>query len=169
MQSILETPRLILRRFIMEDAPLLLELNSDPDVTRYLHEPPLTSLAEAERVLQEIILPQYTLYNLGRWAIHTKENNKFVGWCGLKYRLEAQEVDLGYRLHKRNWGKGFATEAASHTLSYGLDTLLLPMILGRAHIDNKASQHVLEKIGMQFVREEMEDDCQIRVYRTGKQ
>ncbi len=62
------------------------------------------------------------------------------------------------------WGKGFATEAAKHTLDYGFIKLNLKLITGRAHIENIASIKVLEKIGMQFIGEGIVDDCPVKTY-----
>ncbi len=163
MHIIFETPRLILRRFTPDDAGLLLHLNSDPEVLKYLHEPLLETESRAREVIRDIILPQYEL-NLGRWAIHTKDDQQFIGWCGLKNLTERNEIDLGYRFLKHAWGKGFATEAASQTLKYGFEDLQLTKIIGRAHIENWASIHVLEKIGMQFVSEGIVDECPVRTY-----
>lgn len=150
MHIILETPRLILRRFTDSDtdAALLFLLNSDPEVVKYLHEPVLQNEAHAKDILSNIILPQYEK-NLGRWATHTKDNNEFIGWCGLKYLPQREETDIGYRFIKTAWGKGYATEAATGTLAYGFKQLHLKSIIGRAHIENTVSQKVLEKIGMQ--------------------
>ncbi len=166
MQLIIESPRLLLRQFTLADADSLLQLNSNPAVMQYLHEAPLHTIADAEKVLTDIIFPQYK-NNLGRWALHLKENNQFLGWCGLKYLAEKDEVDLGYRLLQEHWGKGFATEAALHCVEYGFKKLSLPLIIGRAHVDNKASIKVLEKVGMEFVREGVEDGCVVRIYRIG--
>lgn len=163
MHVVFETPRLILRCFTPEDAHLILQLNSDPDIVKYVHEPILNTIEQANEILCNIILPQYRL-NLGRWAIHTKDDHSFIGWCGLKYRPELDEMDLGYRLSKKAWGKGFATEAARHTLNYGFKQLNLALIIGRAHIENLASIKVLEKIGMQFISEGIVDDCPVRTY-----
>ena len=163
MHIILETPRLILRRFTEADAPLILQLNSDPDVVKYVHEPVLQTEEEAREIIVSIILPQYEL-NLGRWAMHTKADNEFIGWCGLKYLPKKDEIDLGYRLYKKCWGKGYATEAATHALEYGFNALKIPLITGKAHVDNIASLKILEKIGMKFIREEVEDECPIKVY-----
>jgi len=163
MHIIFETPRLILRQFTEADAPLILALNSDPEIVKFVHEPVLETEAQAKKILSEIILPQYK-NNLGRWAIHTKVNMDFIGWCGLKYRPERDEFDLGYRLQQHAWGKGFATEAAEHTLDHGFNCLNLEIITGRAHIQNLASIKVLEKIGMNFIGEEILDDCPVRTY-----
>ena len=163
MTIMFETPRLILRRFTEEDAALILQLNSDPDVVKYVHERVLQTEEEAREIIVSIILPQYEL-NLGRWAMHTKADNEFIGWCGLKYLPKYDEIDLGYRINKSSWGKGFATEAATYTLDYGFNILQIPLITGKAHVDNIASLKILEKIGMKFIREEMEDECPIKVY-----
>ena len=163
MQIILQTPRLILRQITIYDAPLILELNSDPEIVKYVHEPTLKTVEQAEEIIANIILPQYK-NNLGRWAIITKDNNDFIGGCGLKYRPEIDEIDLGYRLMQKAWGKGFATEAAAKTLEYSFRTLNIKLITGRAHIENLASIKVLEKIGMNFIAEGIVDDCPVKTY-----
>jgi ribosomal-protein-alanine N-acetyltransferase len=163
MHIIFQTPNLILRQFTEADAPLILSLNSDPEVVKYLHEPTLKTVDHAAQIINDIILPQYK-NNLGRWAIHIKDNMDFIGWCGLKYRPELDEIDLGYRLMQKAWGKGFATEAAQHSLEHGFTKLHLKLITGRAHIENIASIKVLEKIGMNFIGEGIVDDCPVRTY-----
>ena len=163
MHIIFETPHLILRRFTNADAPLILQLNSDPEIVKYVHERILVSEEDAEKILTNNILPQYEK-QLGRWAVHTKDNMEFIGWCGLKYRPDLGEIDLGYRFIQKAWGKGYATEAASHTLDHGFNQLNLQTITGRAHIENIASIRVLEKIGMQFIGEGIVDDCPVRTY-----
>jgi RimJ/RimL family protein N-acetyltransferase len=111
MNVIIETDRLLLRTFDEDDAPLLYELNSDPAVTVYTLDL-MTDLEQAKKVISEVIIPQYNLYNHGRWAVDLKDGLQFIGWCGLKYVAERNEVDLGYRFMKKFWGRGYATEAA---------------------------------------------------------
>ena len=163
MHIVFETPRLILRRFTEEDTALILQLNSDPEIVKYVHEPTLETEEQAKNILINIILPQYK-NNLGRWAIYTKDNYEFIGWCGLKQLPEEDIIDLGYRLNQSAWGKGFATEAARDTITYGFEKLRVPLITGRAHIENLASVRVLEKIGMNFISEGIVDDCPVRTY-----
>jgi ribosomal-protein-alanine N-acetyltransferase len=111
MSVIIETERLLLRTFMEDDASLIYELNLDPEVTRYTLDP-IIDVAHAKKILNEVILPQYTLYGHGRWAVHLKTTLEFIGWCGLKFRPERNEIDLGYRFRKIFWGNGYATEAA---------------------------------------------------------
>jgi len=154
MYSVIETNRLLLRPFTEDDASLLYELNLDPEVIRYTHDP-MTDVEHAKQVLNEVILPQYSLYDHGRWVVHLKSNLEFMGWCGLKYLPETNEVDLGYRFMKKFWGKGYATEAASACIEYGFNKLKLPRIIGRALPGNLASIKVLEKCGMKYLQEEV--------------
>ena len=117
MDIVIETDRLLFRKLTEDDAPLLYDLNLDPEVIRYTHDP-LTDVEEARKVLEEVILPQYILYDHGRWAVHLRSGLEFIGWCGLKYLTETNEVDLGYRLKKNFWGNGYATEAARACIKY---------------------------------------------------
>lgn len=163
MQHIFETSRLFLRQFTLDDTELLLELNSDPEVLTYLHEPLLQDDVHAKHILTTIILPQYEK-KLGRWATYTKHDKQFIGWCGLKYRADTGEIDLGYRFKKTAWGNGYATEAAKQTLDYGFNDLNLKMITACAHIENIASLKVLEKIGMEYTGEGIVDDCPVKKF-----
>lgn len=167
MQIVLETPRLVLRRFANSeaDATLIFGLNSNPSVLQYLHERQLQSVEDASEILQKVILPQYE-NKLGRWAAHTKQDNQFIGWCGLKHRPEIDEIDLGYRLAPASWGKGYATEAATATLEYAFEILRLPCITSRSHVQNKASIAVLKKAGMKYVGDSVVDDCPVQVYEA---
>jgi RimJ/RimL family protein N-acetyltransferase len=153
MNIIIQTDRLLLRTFTEDDAPLLYELNLDPEVIRYTLDP-MNDLEHAKKVLVEVILPQYVLYNHGRWAVHLKEGMQFIGWCGLKYVSERQEIDLGYRFGQKFWGKGYATESAYACLQYGFDKLNMRRIVGRALVENVGSIRVLEKCGMQYMGEQ---------------
>lgn len=163
MHVIFETPRLFLRRFTEQDAHLIYMLNSDAEIVKYVHEHVLENEAQAKVILLNNILPQYKL-NLGRWAIHTKSDYEFIGWCGLKYIKESGITDLGYRLIKTAWGKGYATEAAQYTIIYGLRDLKIELITGMAHIENIASLKVLEKIGMKFNRFETIEGQLVKVF-----
>lgn len=165
MHIILQTPRLLLRRFTNsdDDAALILHLNSQPDVLKYLHERTLTDVADAKNIIETVILPQYE-NNLGRWAVHLIETNEFIGWCGLKYRPERKETDLGYRFLPSAWGKGYATEAAKACLDYGFEKLFLSKINACAHEENLASLAVLEKIGMQYTNDELIDECPVKCF-----
>jgi len=84
---------------------------------------------------------------MGRYAIVLKENKEVIGWCGLN-KTEKQETDIGFRLLKKYWGSGYATEAVGAFLEFGFTGMGLTMILGRTLKANTASVRVLEKAGM---------------------
>ncbi len=165
MTLVFETQRLLFRLFTMEDAALIYTLNLDPEVTRFTHDP-ITDIEQAKTVLEKTILPQYALYNHGRWAVHIKETGEFMGWCGLKYRAELNEIDLGYRFMKQYWGKGYATEAADASIRYGFEKLNLRRIVGRAELGNTGSIRVLEKCGMTYIGNEEVDGYRVRTYEA---
>lgn len=154
MKIILETPRLYLREFTIEDAQLLIDLNSNLNVTRYTGDGPVKDLKEAKRIIEDIIFPQYK-NKLGRWAVHLKSTNEFIGWCGLKFISEDNEIDLGYRFFETYWNKGYATESATAVLDYGTTTLKLKNIIARAAKANVGSINVIKKLGMAYLEEDM--------------
>lgn len=145
----IETPRLILREKCLDDAPFLLELNSDPEVTRYTGDGAFSNLAEAEAIVR-YVQGQYTQSGYGRWLVSLKETGESIGWCGLKYHADSGDTDLGYRFLQKHWGKGYATEAGRACLEYGFRVAALSRIIGRADKDNAASVNVLKKLGMTF-------------------
>ncbi|MBI5859066.1 MAG: GNAT family N-acetyltransferase [Sphingobacteriales bacterium] len=175
MNVIIETDRLLLRTFTLDDAQLIYNLNLDPEVIRYTLDP-IKDLDHAKQVLEQVILPQYALYNHGRWAAHIKSPidpiaNEFIGWCGLKNRPlarpsggELNEIDLGYRFIRSAWGKGYATEAAAACIKYGFEKLNLLRIVGRALPGNLASMRVLEKCGMKYIGEEIVEGLLHKTY-----
>jgi [ribosomal protein S5]-alanine N-acetyltransferase len=170
MNVVIETERLLLRTFTVEDAQLIYELNQDPEVIRFTGDP-VRDLVHANEILEQVILPQYALYNYGRWAVHVKtqfdqENNGFIGWCGLKNRPERNEIDLGYRFMKKSWGKGYATEAAFACLDFGFKKLQIKRIVGRAMPQNTASLKVMEKCGMKYIGDEVVDNHPAKTYEA---
>lgn len=164
MNIIFETERLLFREFTTDDAQLIYELNSDPEIIKYVHELPTIDLKMALANITERIMPQYIKYGYGRWAVFLKGSMEFIGWCGLKYRPERNEIDLGYRFKQAYWGKGYATEAALATLQYGFRSLRIPLITAMAHIENTASLKVIEKCGMHFQRFEEVESCPVKTY-----
>ena len=148
MKTILETERMLLREFVVEDAPFAYELNYDWEVVKYTGDVAFESIKAA----QEFILgyKDYELNGMGRWLCILKSNNEPLGWCGLKLLRATGEVDLGYRFLKKHWNKGYATEASMACLHYGFGQLNLTEIIGRAQHANTASIKVLQKIRMRF-------------------
>ncbi len=165
MEIILQSERIFFREFTTDDTALILALNSDPEVVKYVHEEPITDLNMALANITNRIIPQYHTYGYGRWAAILKDTNAFIGWCGLKYRPERNEVDLGYRFIQSQWNKGYATESALAALKYGFEKLNIPSITAMAHIENTPSLKVIEKCGMHFQQFEQVEGCPVKVFR----
>lgn len=149
---ILQTDRLLLRELTQEDAGEFFRLNSDPDVMRYTGDDPLSTREEAEKMLRNY--DHYRRYGIGRWAVIKKSDNRFIGYCGFKYSADVDEYDIGFRLFKNEWNKGYATEAAKACIEYAFENFSLNMIVGRAMKVNEASIKVLSKIGLSYWKDD---------------
>jgi len=155
MEIFTETERLTLRELVPSDVEGLFAVDSDPEVNIYLGNNPVKSIEQTIGIIQ-FIRNQYTENGIGRWAMIEKTTNNFIGWAGLKLVKEPTNnhcnyYDLGYRLNKNYWGKGFATEAAKASVDYGINQLNLKDIYGMADTNNIASKKVLEKVGLKFI------------------
>jgi len=151
-KSMLETERLMLREFIMEDEENLLKLLSDKDVMHFSISGPL-DIGGVRNFLQKTF-QSYKTYGYGKWAVILKETGEFIGACGIhNVKIDGEWlIEVGYRLAKHHWGKGFATEAARAIRDYGFKTLKLSCLVSCMHPDNIASIRVAEKNGMSYWR-----------------
>ncbi len=154
MKIRIETERFIIRNIEEDDVNGMFELDSDPEVHRYIGNEPVKSMEEARQVIN-FIRKQYIDNGMGRLAIVDKITNDFIGWTGLKYEQSVRKnqsyYDLGYRIRKKYWGKGIATETARESLKYGFNTLNLEEINGAADVKNIASNKILKKVELKFI------------------
>jgi RimJ/RimL family protein N-acetyltransferase len=146
----ISTPRLTLRAFASTDDTGLHRIMNEPDIMQYF---PRTDAPDMERVqgLIERQFMQWKEYNLGWWAVVPHGQTELIGWNGLQYLPETNDVEVGYLLSRQFWGQGLATEGAKASLEFGFKTLGLPQINGLTHPENTASQNVLKKCGMHYV------------------
>ena len=151
MKIIIETERLLLREITLDDKEELFQLYTNSEVLKYTGELPVGSMGEMEQAIQ-IRISNYEKYGYGRWATILKSEKQFVGWAGLAYLPEFDEVDIGYRFFPQYWGLGIATEASEAILEYGFKQLELEKIVALAMEENIASIRVMEKIGMKFYK-----------------
>ncbi|BDD04706.1 GNAT family N-acetyltransferase [Aureibacter tunicatorum] len=150
---IIETKRLILRELNVGDARDFYDLNEDKEVLKYTGDVGFQDVEEAKTFLSGY--SDYKKNGYGRWAVVLKESGRFLGWCGLKLNEEGL-VDLGYRFFRNEWGKGYATESAIASLNYGFENLDLDDVIARSDRNNVASIKVIEKLGMEFWKN---DEC----------
>lgn len=147
-----ETERLILRPIAFQDMEGIYQLDTDPEIHKYLIHQSLSSKKQAlERI--EFIQAQYRRHGVGRWAMIEKTSGCFTGWAGIKFidkelNKHIHFYDVGYRLLKAYWGKGYATEATKASLTFAFSKLGAETVYGHAHHENLASRNVLEKAGL---------------------
>jgi RimJ/RimL family protein N-acetyltransferase len=152
VDSYLQTERLTLRHFTVDDADLLIELDSDPAVMRYLTGGEPTE----PTVVRELHLPSILgVYErcggkFGLFAAHEKDSGAFIGWFCLRPERGGpmDEVELGYRLRQEAWGKGYATEGSRALLRKAFSELDVRLVWGETMFVNLPSQKVMEKVGM---------------------
>jgi len=152
---VLETERLALRRFTEEDVDLLVELDSDPEVMRYITGGIPTSREEVETEYLPAYLAYYERYEgFGFWAAVEKAGGAFVGWFHFRPADSElpDEVELGYRLRRNAWGKGYATEGSRALVEKGFTDLGVRRVVASTLVVHEASRRVLENAGLRFVR-----------------
>ena len=171
MDFYIETERLILRDLRDCDLNGMFELDSNPEVHKYLGNKPIKTIEESEKMIASI-KQQYKERGIGRFAVVEKSTGDFMGWSGLKFNTGDKEsigkkrdfYDIGYRLIPRYWNKGFAGESAIALLDYGFKDLNINAIVGAAQTDNIASNKVLQKIGLKYIETFPYEDVIINWY-----
>lgn len=148
----IETKRLVLRPFRLQDAATLHKILVVPGVLNYYPNSDPPDLDRVQILIQKQ-LDHWGNYDYGWWAVEPDGKDELIGWSGLQYLPETDEIEIGYLLSKPYWGMGLATESAIAGLDYGFKTLKIPQIIGIVHPENIASQKVLEKIGLTFQEE----------------
>jgi RimJ/RimL family protein N-acetyltransferase len=155
-EVVLETERLLLRTFTDADVDDLLELDSDPAVTRFITNGEPTPRAT---VIDEI-LPAFLGYyasstGYGFWAAIERDGGAFIGWFHLRPPPEhgrPDEPELGYRLRRASWGKGYATEGSRALVDRAFADLGASRVFAETMVVNTASRRVMEKAGLRMVR-----------------
>ena len=155
VQVFLETERLLLRRFTNDDIENLVELDSDPEVMRFINGGRATPRDEIENDVLPAFLGHYERYaGFGFWAAEEKSTGRFVGWFHFRPAQGAPpgEIELGYRLRRSAWGKGYATEGSRALIDKGFAELGVERVVAFGMVVNVASTRVMEKAGVRFVR-----------------
>ena len=158
MGLFLETKNLILREFKETDIAHIFELDSNPEVHKYLGNKSISTYKEAEDTLT-FFLDQYASRKVGRFALFEKSSGYFVGRSGLKLNISTKEqlnsftnfIDIGYPLISKFWGNDYATKSAIKCLDYGFRKKYL-IIYGAVVAANVGFNKVLEKIGLKFIK-----------------
>ena len=155
MHVILETQRLTLRQFTESDVDNLFELNGDPAVMRYLTGGRPTPREELrDRVIPFHLAVYEQLDRLGTWAAESRADRQFLGWFHFRPGPDTDitNIDLGYRLRRSAWNKGYATEGSRALINMGFTELGVERVFAHTMTVNTASRRVMEKCGLTLVR-----------------
>ena len=173
MKIVAETDRFLLREMLPSDIDGMFELDSDPEVHKYLGNNPVSNRAQIVDTIN-FVRQQYMDYGIGRWAIIEKKTNEFIGWSGLKFVTELTNkhqnyYDLGYRLIRKYWRKGIATETAKIALDYAFNVLKVEAVYAASSIENIGSNKILQRIGLNFIETFFYKDIECNWYKLNKQ
>jgi RimJ/RimL family protein N-acetyltransferase len=146
---VLKTDRLVLRRWRLDDRIPFARMNADPDVMEFFVSP-LTR--EESDAFVDRIEAGFAEDGFGLWAVEEIEAGRFIGFTGLIYQTFqvhfTPAVEVGFRLARHAWGRGYATEAATEAVKYGFEAAGLAEIVSMTAIQNARSQAVMRKLGM---------------------
>ncbi|MER6240230.1 GNAT family N-acetyltransferase [Streptomyces clavifer] len=144
----LRTDRLTLRRWLASDLEPWAAMNADPEVREHLGD--LLTREQSAASLTRF-QADFEQRGYGWWAVEVEATGEFIGFAGLDRVEDGMPfagVEIGWRLARPAWGRGYATEAALSVLSYGFDTLDLHEVLAVTTATNLRSQAVMRRIGM---------------------
>lgn len=161
------TPRLTLRPFKRTDAIPLHRILNQPNILQYYPNPVPPDMERVEKIIERQ-LTHWIDHRYGWWAVIPNGGTELIGWNGLQYLPETDEVEVGYLLSQPFWGNGFATEGAQASLRFGFDNFNFGEIIGLTHPNNTASQNVLKKCGMRFTGEARYFDMQVHRFSLPK-
>ncbi len=164
---ILESARLRLATWSREDWPDFKPLATDSQVVRYIG----AGQPWADERIQEFVSRQCGHWEKSRfclWKLLPKESDALIGICGLQPLAETGEIEIGWWLTPAHWGRGLATEAARLAMSYGFEVARLDRIVAVAQPANRASLHVMEKLGMRFEKEAKPRGFDVHLYAIAR-
>lgn len=155
MRTLLKTDRLVLRPITLDDADHLFALHNDPEVMRFLNGGRPTSREELRAHTMPRLLHDHPCFGTrGYWAAQERATGLFLGW--LEFRpLDEHDpavAELGYRLGRASWGRGYATEASRSLIHKGFTELGVERVVADTMAVNTASRRVMEKSGLSLVR-----------------
>jgi RimJ/RimL family protein N-acetyltransferase len=150
----LETPRLILREFEIDDLDEFASSYADPEVMRFLGDGRVRSREETQAKITAAIF-RWQQYRLPLWAVVSRDDGRWMGRCGFQPKDDSapEIVELAYSFARWTWGCGYATEAARAAINYAFDELGWERIIARSRPGNLASLRVMQKLGFHRERD----------------
>ncbi len=168
---VIETGRLLLRGWREEDIEPYARLCADPEVMRFIGNGLTLTLEGSEEQISRFAR-HWDERGFGLWALEEKRSGAFVGFAGLAHQEDWAEgehkTEVGWRLDRGFWRRGFATEAARASVAYGFETLELERIISIIQPENAASRRVAEKAGLTLGGETRWRDADVVWYAIGR-
>ncbi len=163
---VLETPRLLVRRFTLADADAVAEILGDPEVMRFSVSGPMNSEQVRIKTIGDYLASYDNDLGIGRWAIERRLDGRLIGFCGLMpQEVDGhKEIEIGYRLARDAWGQGLATEAVLAVRDYAFTRLGLARLIAIIDPENVASQRVAIKAGLRYEKNFIFHQRNVRVY-----
>lgn len=150
MEIVIETERLILRKFTIDDAAFMLALLNTPDWLKFIGNRNVRTIEEAEQYLLNGNIKSYQDYGFGFYVVVIKETQESIGICGIVKREGLEDVDIGFAFFQQFMGKGYGYESASAVLNFALNNLKIKRIVAIVDPKNISSIALIKKIGLQF-------------------
>ncbi|TFB14230.1 N-acetyltransferase [Filobacillus milosensis] len=148
MNLTLQTERLILKPFTLNDAPRVVELANDPDLARTTLNIPYPYTIDSAKDWISKHPSQIEEESVYPFAIYNQQDNRLIGTMSIRPNHRHKRGEIAYWIGKDYWGQGFATEAAKRVIKFGSDELLLNKIWAMSLTDNPGSIKVMRKVGM---------------------
>lgn len=160
MKTILETKRLLLREFTVDDAEFILELVNTPLWLEFIGDKNIRNKENAIDYIENRLQKSYINNGYGLWLMQLKVDATPIGMCGLLNRESLEDIDIGFALLPEHERKGYTYEAAKATLTYAEKVLQISKVVAITNTNNIASIRLLNKLGLQFDQELLlsEDD-----------
>lgn len=159
----LETDRLVIRKFTFSDLDALIETRSDPEVNKYLGGARLQN-PQALRKRLQFYIDCYEKYGFGTCAMEWKATGEMIGTSGLQPLEQTGDIEIGYSLTKNFWRRGLGFECAKAWLDFGFNKANLEKIVAVAQPENTGSWRIMEKLGMTFQTTELHYDLKCVLY-----
>lgn len=149
---IIESERLTLTEFTKSDAPFFYELVNDPAWKQYIGDRNINTTLDAEKYLEDNIIPSYEKFGFGFYVVKRKEDNASIGMCGLIKRDWMDYIEIGYAFLAQYRGEGFAIESSIATKEYAKQSLGIHKLAAITDIHNEKSGNLLNRLGLEFVK-----------------
>jgi ribosomal-protein-alanine N-acetyltransferase len=147
---VIETEHIRLRPFSQADVEALFKIANQKDIFRYFPSPAAWTREKTEKFIKSQ-LDHWEEHGFGWWAVEPREHPELIGWNGLQYLPETEEIEVGYLISQSFRGRGWTIEGVRASLGFGFKQLGIKSIIAIIHPDNIASQKVAEKCGFKFV------------------